>query len=281
MDLSRYSVLVDDLQSLQEEARTEARFAVNRILIDVYWQIGERLAAEKLTSGKGRKAVLMRISGDISLDYSQLVRCIKFYAVFPEKSPTATHRFVSWNHYKTLMAIQDERERHFYIHLIEEDRLSVRKLIQVVRADAFGASQRALPDVAEEERTQGRLPHKEVKLHLYPAMLEKVVDGDTLIFFVDLGFDVWRRQRVRLRGIDAPEMKTDEGDAAKKFVEEQVRGIYRFVIQTFKVDLYGRFVCDVFYRSGEGDRETIAREGNFLNQEILNAGHAQIVNGGR
>ena len=36
----------------------------------------------------------------------------------------------------------------------------------------------------------------------------KVVDGDTVDVILDLGFDMFRRARIRLNGIDAPRSRT-------------------------------------------------------------------------
>ena len=38
----------------------------------------------------------------------------------------------------------------------------------------------------------------------------KVVDGDTIDIIIDLGFDLSKKERVRLAGIDAPESRTRE-----------------------------------------------------------------------
>lgn len=46
-------------------------------------------------------------------------------------------------------------------------------------------------------------------MYEYECELESVYDGDTVIVSIDLGFDVWlRRQRVRLSGLDAPEIRS-------------------------------------------------------------------------
>ena len=46
----------------------------------------------------------------------------------------------------------------------------------------------------------------------------RVVDADTLLVEVDCGFGCRMEQRLRLRGIDAPELKTPEGARARAFV---------------------------------------------------------------
>ncbi len=42
-------------------------------------------------------------------------------------------------------------------------------------------------------------------MYEYRAIIDRVVDGDTIDVDIDLGFDVWlKKQRIRLRGVDAP-----------------------------------------------------------------------------
>ena len=64
----------------------------------------------------------------------------------------------------------------------------------------------------------------------YHAKVTEVVDGDTVVIDIDLGFDVvFINQKVRLLGVDTPESRTSDKtekvfgqaskDYAKKFVE--------------------------------------------------------------
>ena len=48
-----------------------------------------------------------------------------------------------------------------------------------------------------------------IKPFVYNAILDRVVDGDTIDVHLDLGFSVFlNKQRVRLHGIDTPESRT-------------------------------------------------------------------------
>ena len=38
--------------------------------------------------------------------------------------------------------------------------------------------------------------------------IDKVVDGDTIAVTIDLGFDLFKKERVRVAGIDTPEKRT-------------------------------------------------------------------------
>lgn len=42
-------------------------------------------------------------------------------------------------------------------------------------------------------------------MYTYYTKIDNVVDGDTVDVFVDLGFKVWRQERMRLVGVDTAE----------------------------------------------------------------------------
>ena len=112
-------------------------------------------------------------------------------------------------------------------------------------------------------------------LYSYRCFIQEVIDGDTVWAVIDLGFDTRTRQKLRLRGIDAPEPDTGEGRRAKSYVEKKVRENPEVVIKTYKSDKYDRYLTDIFYLSGETDSYRLAREGVFLNQELLDKGLAR------
>ena len=45
-------------------------------------------------------------------------------------------------------------------------------------------------------------------MYVYDTTIRRIVDGDTVDVWIDLGFDVRIRERVRLAGIDTPESRT-------------------------------------------------------------------------
>ena len=54
-------------------------------------------------------------------------------------------------------------------------------------------------------------------MYKYNAKLDRVVDGDTVDALVDLGFDTWKKVRIRMQGMNAPESRTRD-------LEEKARG---------------------------------------------------------
>jgi endonuclease YncB( thermonuclease family) len=112
------------------------------------------------------------------------------------------------------------------------------------------------------------------RLYTYRAVVEEVIDGDTLRVEIDCGFRVWVRQKLRLRGIDAPEMPGAAGRRAKAFVERALSAVPFVVLTTTRPDKYDRYLSDLFYLPGATDPQTVLNEGQFLNQQLLDEGLA-------
>lgn len=120
------------------------------------------------------------------------------------------------------------------------------------------------------------LPKPEL-LYTYQAFVNRVVDGDTLLLRVDLGFRTHVTEKVRLRGIDCPEISTALGRKARIFVQELIDQNPWIVIKTYKDDKYGRYLVDVFTGPKDQDAQTIARQGQYLNQTLLDKGLAVLM----
>jgi len=109
------------------------------------------------------------------------------------------------------------------------------------------------------------------KFNTYKAYLERVVDGDTIRATIDLGFKTLHQEIVRLKGINAPEIGTDEGKKSSKALSKILKDVPFLVIKTMKNDIYGRYVADVFLpdENSKDDAQKVADEGIYLNQLLL------------
>ena len=106
--------------------------------------------------------------------------------------------------------------------------------------------------------------------YTYRAWVQRVIDGDTLIVIVDLGLGHQTRPiRLRLRGIDCPELSTLAGRTARDFVREALAPAPFIVITTHRTDAYGRYLADVRYLAGEADAEVVLARGVYLNRQLL------------
>lgn len=109
-------------------------------------------------------------------------------------------------------------------------------------------------------------------MYTYQCVIERVIDGDTVVVDIDLGFDVWLKgESVRLSGIDAPEVRTRDLDekkrglAAKEFLERLLPAGSKqtLISESFSRGKYGRIVGDF---AGSATSSVI--------QELLANGHA-------
>ena len=110
----------------------------------------------------------------------------------------------------------------------------------------------------------------------YRGKLARVIDGDTIVVDVDLGFYLRQTMTLRLAGINTAEIHGDHKARAleaKAFVEKQLSGIKGMVVQAYKGEKYGRFLADVYY-SATSDNDSVILKGTSLNQALLDAGLA-------
>ena len=72
--------------------------------------------------------------------------------------------------------------------------------------------------------------------------INRVLDGDTIDVTIDLGFDLYKKERVRIAGIDTPEKRTrdleekalgiDATNYLKKKLEDTIAGDEELTIRT-------------------------------------------------
>ena len=55
-------------------------------------------------------------------------------------------------------------------------------------------------------------------------------------------------------------------------MESRLKDVKFLIIKTYSQDLYGRYLVDVLYLTGDATEEDVMQRGFFLNQEILDAG---------
>lgn len=102
-------------------------------------------------------------------------------------------------------------------------------------------------------------------MYEYKCKIERVVDGDTVWANVDLGFYAHVRVPLRLEGVNAPELDTPAGEAARAYLIELVARSDSATVRTRKTEKYGRWLA-VLWLPGEQLP---------VNQLMLDAGHAQ------
>lgn len=89
----------------------------------------------------------------------------------------------------------------------------------------------------------------------YSATLDRVVDGDTVWLFVDLGFRMRAHLDFRLHGLNTPEMigPSRVAGLAAKAELERLLSLGSLRIVTDKADKYGRWLATIFVRTPAGE----------------------------
>lgn len=110
------------------------------------------------------------------------------------------------------------------------------------------------------------------ELFTYNAYVTELIDGDTFHALVDLGFKFVTEQKLRLRGLDAPQIESAGGREAKAFLEARgVRPGAQVLVKTAKPDKYDRYLADVWVPA---TKTTAGRDGTYINQQLFDEGLA-------
>lgn len=268
---SRYKKLLTDLREIIQEGRTRAEAAASQILIETTWQLGKRITDEQLTENAGYgDSIIEDLSEDLDMDESHLRRSILFYEIYNIHAPRGMN--LTWSHYRELLSITDETTRTWYEKEADHQAWTRDQLLSAISRDAFSAS-----SDKEKRKAARTLKRPSEPTWVYKALVEKIIDGDTLILRIDLGFQVWKEQRIRLAGVDAPPIDEKKGYEAFEFVRDELTRVPFVMVRTHKIDIYGRYVGDVFYSFSEKDGAKVFRDGRYLSQELLDRGLAKVI----
>ena len=105
----------------------------------------------------------------------------------------------------------------------------------------------------------------------------KVVDGDTIDVEIDLGFDLTKKERVRLGGIDTPESRTRDleekkmGLEAKERLKMLLKVSDKLTVTTSKDGKFGRMIGTLYMNPSAG---------MSINQMLIDDGYAWAYDGG-
>ncbi len=102
---------------------------------------------------------------------------------------------------------------------------------------------------------------------MVPATVVEVIDGDTVRLDLDLGFHISLRMRCRLMQLNAPELGTAAGEAAKAYAQSLLKPGDEVVFFSSSLDKYGRPLGLIL----------MGAEGEDFGVKMIDAGHAVAV----
>jgi len=157
--------LVANIADYIEKARGQVRQAVNSAMVQNYWQVG-RLIVEHEQNGQSRAAYgkqqLQQLSQQLTerlgkgFDVTNLRNMRNFYQTFPKQD--ALRHELSWTHYRTLLRVENQQARNWYLQEAIHQSWSARALnrqIQKLYYERLLASQdKSLVEQEDKQKTK-------------------------------------------------------------------------------------------------------------------------------
>lgn len=268
LSTKEYSALLSDIKNLIETGINQPNQDATSQSTNTYWKIGERIEQESLSNKSGyHNSILKDLSIELEIERSLLSRYQSFYKAY--KSPPH-NKNLSWSHYKLLITIKDKALRKSLELQAQKEDWTKEKL-------SYAIKQAQNPNLTKDNL---KLPRPIEISYLYRATILEVIDGDTLLLSIDLGFQVNKEQRIRLLGLNAPEKTTKAGKKSYQFLLNKAATLDQILIQTKKIDIYGRYLAHIFYQptpTNKFNNNEVFKNGIHLNEEIIRLGFAEVM----
>lgn len=179
------SKLFNDIGKYIEESKMRVAYSVNSELVLLYWKIGNRIKKEVLKDKRAEygKRIIKSLVDNLTLKYGnswsekQIRHCLRCAETFSKNLIlSAVRRQLSWTHIKTIMYIDNEVKRDFYLELTVIEKWSTRMLQNRISSMLF-------------ERTAiSKKPEKIIKTELKKLKTENKISSDLVFrdpYFLD------------------------------------------------------------------------------------------------
>ena len=144
LEKTSYDQLITQIGNLLQSGRKQAVQAVNTILVQTYWHIGQYIVVFEQKGNERAEygsQLFERLSKDLTLLYgkgfsrSNLLYMRKLYQCFPI-SETLSH-LLTWSHYFEILKADNPLEISFYSKQCEHEKWSVRDLKRQMKSCLF------------------------------------------------------------------------------------------------------------------------------------------------
>ncbi|TYG34930.1 DUF1016 domain-containing protein [Lonepinella koalarum] len=229
------NTLFSQIAEIIHQARNQVRQTVNVAMVQSYWEIG-RLIVENEQQGNQRadygKYVLQDLSKRLTemfgkgFGVSNLRNMRQFFLAFPIRH--AVRSELSWTHYRSLIRIENNQARQWYLNEAIEQHWSARALdrqISVLYYERLLASQNKTPVITEAEQKTEEL--KET--------IEDYLRDPYILDFLNLQDGTYQENDVEQAIINNLQLFLLELGKGFAFVERQKR--IRFDDEDFYIDL--------------------------------------------
>ncbi len=136
-----------DVHEILDEAKSKTYEAANNIMTYAYWNVGKRIIEQEQKGNRKAKYgsyLIKRLSQELSDEYgtgfsiANIRNCRQLYLTFPKESyGYSLIGKIHWSHLRTIMRLDDEEERNFYLKEVANEYWSVKELERNIKSGYF------------------------------------------------------------------------------------------------------------------------------------------------
>lgn len=176
---------VDDIKALISAGQITAYNTINSVMIMTYWSIGKRIVDEEQLGEKRAeygKRLISVLSEELTKEFGKgfsarnLHYYRKFYLDFPDKSIlNARVQNLTWTHFRSLLRVDDENARVWYLKEASDENWSARTLDRNISTQYYNRLLSA-PNkenvISEMQNKNGEKSKKQFELLKSPVVAE-------------------------------------------------------------------------------------------------------------
>lgn len=156
---------IQDIKTIVNNARGNAYRAINTAMVAAYWNIGQRIVMEEQQGAQRAeygKYILKELSVILSQEFGkgfderELRRMRQFYLTFPIRDSLRPE--LTWTHYRTLIRVENNQAREYYLNEAANNQWSVRTLERNISTLYYD---RLL--LSENKASITKEPHKKIR----------------------------------------------------------------------------------------------------------------------
>ncbi len=143
--INKITKIYRDIEELLKLARAKSYHAINSVMVETYWKIGERIVEEE-QSGKSRAEYGSKLIENLSkyltdtfgkgFSEANLKNMRRFYLTFP-KLDTHCVANLSWTNIRTIIRLDNSEERDYYLKEASEQNWSYRQLERNIKSGYY------------------------------------------------------------------------------------------------------------------------------------------------
>lgn len=147
MDTEDELKFYQEVHAILDEAKSKIYEAANNIMTYAYWNVGKRIIEQEQKGNRKAKYgsyLIKRLSQELSDEYgtgfsvANIRNCRQLYLTFPKES--YGYSFIGkihWSHLRTIMRLDDEEERNFYLKEVANEYWSVKELERNIKSGYY------------------------------------------------------------------------------------------------------------------------------------------------